>query len=611
MTKYISIFAIVLSFMTGCRSGHTVNIEPGQKDYTAVVSEVLESSPSGNLTIRFAEGTYDFFPENAEKMYLAVSNNDNGEKKVAFVIDGMKNVIIEGNGTEFLFHGEIVPFFINSSENVTLKGFSIDYDVPFVFEGKVLSADEKTRSIEVKTDARVGIRNGELHFSGYDWEKKLSGQNIVFDEKNMKPYYNTAEYLHRFWESDLKAEKAGDGIYRLSGWACSKLPPVGSYYVDKGTDPERTCPGISVHGSRNLLLEDVTVYCAGAMALICENTENVTMKCYDVCLKEGSPRVISSSADASHFVNCSGLISFDSCLFENMMDDGTNVHGVYMPVARKTDYGSLVVSFGHYQQDGFEFAHTGNRIRLVSRNTLQFLGEFVLDSIAVLNGKEIELFGDIPETDELFAVENAKKAADVIMKGCTVRNNRARSVLISTPGKVMIEDNYFEPMMAGVLISGDANKWFESGAVNYVTVRRNEFVNIGHGGENPQSALQISPQIPPEARDEDRCYHGRIVFEDNLIRTYDSQVIYALSVDNLIVRNNKFVHTGDFEPIFPGLTYIDLQYCNKVEVSGNTFEGGDEVEVSAIRCNDVRMESGQEGFCDEVVDKPNGYYYQQ
>lgn len=63
---------------------------------------------------------------------------------------------------------------------------------------------------------------------------------------------------------------------------------------------------------------------------------------------------------------------------------------------------------------------------------------------------------------------------------------------------------------------------------------------MGTGGENPQSVLQISPEIPTSGRGGDFHYHGRIVFEQNTVRTFDSQVIYALSADRLEIRDNRF-----------------------------------------------------------------------
>lgn len=112
------------------------------------------------------------------------------------------------------------------------------------------------------------------------------------------------------------------------------------------------------------------------MALICENTEDVTLDQYDVRLREGSGRFISASADASHFVNCRGAIRFDGCLFENMLDDATNVHGTYMAVDTLSG-DRLTARFGHVQQQGFDFARAGDTLRLIDRISLRPLETFV------------------------------------------------------------------------------------------------------------------------------------------------------------------------------------------------------------------------------------------
>ena len=133
---------------------------------------------------------------------------------------------------------------------------------------------------------------------------------------------------------------------------------------------------------------------------------------------------------------------------------------------------------------------------------------------------------------------------------------------------------------------------------------------MGTGGENPQSVLQISPEIPASGRGGGFHYHGRIVFEQNTVRTFDSQVIYALSADRVEIRDNRFIQS-DYPPIFDGLSYIDLQHCREAEISGNSFEGDRTAEVSAVGCGSVRMAPGQPGFADTTVEKPNTYYYKQ
>jgi hypothetical protein len=73
------------------------------------------------------------------------------------------------------------------------------------------------------------------------------------------------------------------------------------------------------------------------------------------------------------------------------------------------------------------------------------------------------------------ALENLTWSPDVTIRGCHFASNRARGALISIPGRVLIEKNRFESSGSAMLIAGDANYWYESGAVTDVTIRHNTF----------------------------------------------------------------------------------------------------------------------------------------
>ena len=608
----LAIVVVCTSCINNPNQAHIKIAYQGEIDYTPKILEVLEQYADGNVVIEFEEGVYHFFPEKAFGKYICVSNNDNGYKRVVFNLENKKNVTVKGQNTEFMFHGSLVPFYIHNAVNISLSGLSFDYDYSFIFEGEVVANNPKEKSIDLKIDKEVKyqINGTRFFFQGYDWTMPL-GENIVFDKERKAPYYETSKYGQNNHKRELSAIDLGNRTVRFFGFT-GDVPPVGSIYTDKGPHGLNRCyPGIILHSSSNIYLENINIYMSGAMALIGENSSDITMKSFNVKLREGSNRYISASADATHFVNCKGIINFENCHFENMLDDATNVHGTYMMVDEVSD-NYLSVQFGHYQQEGFNFAQKGDSLRLIDRDNLLPIHSFVVNDIKWVNENLGLIYSKtpFPQIEKVrVAVENLSNTAAVVMKNCTVRNNRARSILLSTPKPVLIENNYFGSMMAGILIAGDANKWCESGNVNDIVIRNNTFVNLGIGGDNPQSVLQISPEIPANRREEG-YYHGKIIFEGNTIRTFDSQVIYALSVSELIIKNNTFVQTNDYKPMFAGLSFFDFQHCQSVTVEGNTYEGDEDVFVSALKCNDVKF-TAQKGFYKSVVEKPNTYFYQQ
>ena len=98
-----------------------------------------------------------------------------------------------------------------------------------------------------------------------------------------------------------------DGIVRLTG-AFSTLPTPGNVVSIGGN--ERECPGIVISSCADVALSDVTIHHCGGMGVIAQCSENVRLERVRVTPSErdGQLRMISTTADATHFVSCRGKI---------------------------------------------------------------------------------------------------------------------------------------------------------------------------------------------------------------------------------------------------------------------------------------------------------------
>jgi hypothetical protein len=583
------------------------------EDFSVLIQDRLIGREEGKIQIEFEKGTYHFYPDQAVEKYMKISNNDNGNKKLAFPLFDYAKVEMEGNGSDFIFHGGMIPFGISGVEGVHMKNFNVWWDQPFTFEGEVIANDsvQRTFTIKVNKENQYEIIDNELLFKGYDWSLKL-GENIVYNKELKRPYYYTAKYEHNWHDHPLKAKETSPGVVQFSNFSGAEAPPVGSVWVDKGPHGQnRRYPGFSVQDSKNVVLENINVYACGAMALIAEKSEDITLRNFNVKLPEGSSRMIGASADATHFVNCKGLITLEGCQFENMLDDAANVHGAYMAIDEIMSGKKIRCSFMHYQQNGFDFGSRGDEVRFVSRADLLPIQNNVIAEVLKLSDEtyEITFMNEIgPEVTVFSAIENITYMAGLKMVNCTVKQNRARSILISTSKKVEVLDNYFSSMMAGVRICGDANYWFESGPVQEVVIRGNTFEDLAIGGHNPQAILQIDPIIGKKYRN-NGYFHRNIVFEENTIKAFDPLIIYALSVDGLIIRNNTIVKTNTYHEIFSDLSQIDIQNSKSVIIENNVYNGKGLAKISIKDCEDVRI-GDQAGFSTKIVEMPNKYFYQ-
>jgi hypothetical protein len=562
-----------------------------EKDATPIVVKALKKCKEEKCNkLVFPKGTYHFYPTFAPERYCEITNNDNGLKRTSFPLIDFHDFEIDGGGSDFIYHGKMIPFIIEESSNLKVKNLSVDWEVPFAIEGLVVAvnSESKTFDIEVKTPYQVKYDHLYLSLEREDspYERKFgkrfafwehynleAGQNIFWDPKTMAPLYNTR--LYNMPEKGIYAEELKQGLIRIST-EMKKLPPVGSVMVSKGEYLQnRTSPAFRVFKSKNILFNEVNVHHAGAMGLIAERSEDITLDSFNVVLKEGSGRMITTTADATHFCNVKGTVTIKNSTFENMLDDATNIHGTYVRVNKIIDDYTLAVETFHPHQNGYLFGEEGDKVQVINQKNLQpSTDPLVLTKVERVNEKISYITFDKSIKNKVNVydgVENISWHAAAIIENNIVRNNRARSFLISTPRKVVVRNNYLSSQMASFRLTGDLNLWNESGPNEGLLIENNVIENAVYGGNGPQAVFLIDPQYLDKNNIEG-TYSRDITIRNNTIRTFDHSILVAYSVDGLVFENNSIVQTTKYKSIFPNKENIQIVNCNNVSIKGNTFK---------------------------------------
>ena len=568
-------------------------IKPGEDAVPGLRRALQACRQTAKIRLIFPPGRYDFYPQFAAAKFCAISNNDNGYKRMAFPLLDFHNLEIDGGGAEFIFHGRIVPFVIEGSSNLKIHNFSIDWQRPFNSEAVVIGGSKKNQYLDLQIYARrfpYKIVSGELIFCGPDWEEPI-GQNIIFDHVTKAPIYDTKPYrLPHKNRRDITARELRQGVVRIFT-SFSKVPPIGSILICKGLQgTNRQTPGFRIYNTRHLECSNIDLHHAGCMGLIAEKCDNITLDNFNVVNRKDSKRYLTTTADATHFVNCQGLIKIVNCTFEHMLDDAANIHGCYLKVTKVIDRFTRGFETNHWQQTGFDFAAPGDEIRFVGEYKLLPICTAIVKTVRVINEKyrEVTFTSELPASiDTSCAGNNITWMPSLEFKNNIVRENRARSLLVTTPRPVLIENNRFSSMMSAILIEGDTHVWFESGQVEDVIIRNNYFGDMGYGGFGP--ILMVSPKIKADKRHEG-YYHRNIVFENNTINTFDKVLVKALSVKGLIFRNNSITQSGSFAPLNGDKKAFILEKCSNVLFSGNKFYG------SSISTEDINADSQCEGI---------------
>ncbi|MBQ8509535.1 MAG: right-handed parallel beta-helix repeat-containing protein [Clostridia bacterium] len=540
---------------------------------TPAIVAAVDALQEGD-TLCLGGGRRELFFEGAFIKQYYISNNDYGKKPIAFPLIGKKNVTIDGEGADLIFHGELLPFVIDDSSNVTIKNLSIDYACPIYAQSEVVESDRYKTVLRFDgKDFFCRVENDRFCFYNEedDWEHPVEKcLTLEFEKSTGAPTSKTPPYFpycgeprdHGFLRNmyrDVMLEQLGDNLIAMHGSGIVHTP--GNYLIM--THCTREYPGIFINESKNVTLSDITLHHTLAMGIIAQLTDTITLERVRAVLRKGTSRVLSVNADATHFVNCRGKITMRGCKFVSMMDDACNIHGIYNLYNRRESEDTLILGFGHHQQRGIQIYRPGDRVAIIDSNTNETIATRRVVSAVLRTPDEVELRvdGTVAAPGEHWVVENLSTAPDVHIVDCESGNNRPRGFLISSAGKVLVEKCRFYNMNQGIQLGGEMKDWYESGAVTDVTIRDNDFDNSAYAGG---AAIVVKPHLRAEVPN--GYFHGRVVIENNRFVQSGKRMMIADLTQELVFRGNTF----RFEPRYPdkgsyGDSGVKITNCGKID----------------------------------------------
>ena len=563
-----------------------------QENLSAKMQEALtdiQSKYAGKaITLSFEKGRYDFHPEGAAQKEYYISNHDQpNPKPVGLALENWKNLTLDGNGADFYFYGRMLPVSLVGSENTVLKNFSIDFAEPHITQVEIVKSDET--GMTFRTEPWVKARVGEnTHFECYGegWVNYPQGA-IAFDGKTRHLVYKTSD----LWCPTNDTEQIDEHTFRAPHWKDERLVP-GTKVAFRTW--ERPAPGIFLYMDKDTRLENIRVHYAEGMGLLAQISENITLDKFSVCLRgEDDPRYFTTQADATHFSGCKGKIVSCGGLYEGMMDDAINVHGTYLKVMKRLDEKTVVGRYMHGQAYGFYWGGVGDKVQVIRSSTMERLDEpneiasiEPYDKETIDGAKEFKITFVRPldasvSGEEGFGLENLEWCPEVYFADNVIRNNRARGTLFSTPKKTVVERNTFDHTSgAAILLCGDCNGWYETGACRDVTIRENKFINsLTNLFQFTEAVISIYPVIP-KLDEQEQYFHGGeghpgVVIENNEFVTFDRPIVFAKSIDGLTFKGNKVIQNEDFPAFHTNNMRFRLIRTKNVVIEDNDFSDGD------------------------------------
>ncbi len=585
--SFVSVFALVGALccaLLGSAGAETTlravehGLRPGSEEAGPALRALLqqaaeEAARTGELcTVVLEPGEYHFYAENAPEYTLYISNHDQQKQyRVGVPLVGMEKVALKGDSpyeaqgqekrANFVFHGCMLPVLVMDSRGSELANISIRYATPFSSEGRIVAQEGRSTTLEIQPDSRWCVEGGRFFNQGEGWKDKVQVAIAFLEDGRMVPLGRAGDIVWNARAEQVDATRVRFAVdSRALGLSVGQTLVLRSYW--------RPTPAMLLYRAVKTSLSNVVFHDSMGMGLLAQRSEDIIMGTGGCIRRPG--RYGTTGADATHFSNCRGAIVVMGALFEGMMDDAINVHATCLGITRVISPTEVELRYMHPQAIGFEVFAPGERVRFIRGRTLE--NDAALGCVVAVDRQDertvrLTLASPLPQGVGVGdAVENADWHPEVAFAHNTVRHNRARGALFTTPEKVLVEGNRFLwSSGSAILLAGDAQGWYESGSCRKVVIRKNVFDhNLTCRFQFTDGIISICPEVKEPGAQKQR-YHSNILIEDNIFRTHRVPLLSAISAENVTFRNNKVEYDEVAAPLHGGVPYR-LQHCGEMKL---------------------------------------------
>ena len=215
------------------------------------VSSPTEVEVRSNHQYAFPKDTYHFHLSQTSEKVLYISNHDQtNPKKVALYLENLKDVVIDGNNSDFIFHGTILPIVLKNCTNVTLKNFSIDFAIPHFRQLHITEVDKAHNTVVGKLypEGNYKVEAGKLLFCGEDYEEQPMGGMLFTPDRRLT--YQRADVSF----NPTKVTELSPNVFKIEGMGAEPRIEKDERFALRNYG--RPMPAIFITESKNIKLEN-------------------------------------------------------------------------------------------------------------------------------------------------------------------------------------------------------------------------------------------------------------------------------------------------------------------------------------------------------------------
>ena len=484
-----------------------------------------------------------------------------------FILDCLKNVAIEGNNTVINLVIDKLNYkgymSITNCSNLTIFGITFRSKIQANVTGVVQSYDSENKSIKVvinseytETISRVIANNKSLR------------SYLEFHKSTKAPIQNGNFIVDGF--SSVKYEKDGDHyVATIVTQNSIKESQIGTLASLQFAQYDNS--GIVVNDSSDVYIESITMNNAYGMGMVCERTTNFYVNKFNLVVEEGKNDLMTSCADAMHFVSLNGDAKVTNSIIEYSHDDALNIkHGYWYKLsdASTRDYTMTLEKI----TTEMSLPKNGDQISVYNEETFTGFGIYTVESAKLENSKMIIKVKERIRNYTTWGncrVTFLSDTPSFVFKNNIVRNKRNRGILIQVPNAI-VENNTFMRVGHGSIQAATAlDKFNEATLPQNITIRNNKFIEnnyLSDGtllGDISVFAIGNTAMVGPS-----KTITG-VKIENNFFSNNGNACISLRGVGDSVVKDCLFYDVSTSQPSGEGYNCIfSLNNVSDLKIEG-------------------------------------------
>ena len=536
-----SVFYIARPNEKSCRSVNASDFgvsTVADDNYSAFCKAIEYCKANPNITLKVDGGKYYFRTDKA------------------IMLDGLKNVLIDADGAQFIFENPNY-FHIVNCNCIEIRGLGITWNLDvsrLASLVKIRNASKESHSFELEFTElnEVSADIPIMAFTKYDSETLTPGTRQDFKEN----------YVYQFPGSIKTVEKTGHNVLKVTHDGSLDNYTDGEVYLLR----HHVYGGnaFNVYNTSNITFSGIKLYAVAGMGWLIENRSEhfQLLGCVIGLDPEHDDNRISTTADGVHIANTNGKFRISGCDFSFMGDDDVNVHDNIATVTDKLDEKTVEI---YTNANNFAAGDTA----IFSSKGFDRLGFSA--EVTSVEGKKLTFDKEFPDyiVKDCIVSNGSIDSGNYVISGNYFHENRARGLLLQS-NNGLCENNRFYKTMANpikVIMDISSGLWLEGTGVNGLVIRNNSFVECNVVEWSAQ--ISISTNIDGKSADSTLFYN--ITVENNSFDNFYGRLVDASNVSNLNICGNRVNNKGGSYEARRGRIII-RQSCSRVTISNNEYK---------------------------------------